>query len=90
MHIERGIYSLVLAQETDRSRGIEACTSADKLSFFFTPFVLRKPSKISNSLFLLSRRHHNQQHDKPKPWDHDGIDHWSIPKFEKVRDIEGE
>jgi len=20
---------------------------------------------------------------KPKPWDHDGIDHWTIPKFSK-------
>lgn len=23
------------------------------------------------------------QYDKPKPWDHDGIDHWTIPKFTK-------
>jgi hypothetical protein len=23
------------------------------------------------------------QHDKPKPWDHDGIDHWAIESFGK-------
>ena len=23
------------------------------------------------------------QHDKPKPWDHDGIDHWAIEPFSK-------
>jgi hypothetical protein len=23
------------------------------------------------------------QHDKPKPWDHEGIDHWAQPKFTK-------
>lgn len=23
------------------------------------------------------------QHDKPKPWDHEGIDHWAVPKFSK-------
>ena len=23
------------------------------------------------------------QHDKPKPWDHDGINHWEIQKFTK-------
>jgi hypothetical protein len=23
------------------------------------------------------------QHDKPKPWDHEGINHWEIPKFTK-------
>jgi hypothetical protein len=23
------------------------------------------------------------QHDKPKPWDHDGINHWEITKFSK-------
>ena len=34
------------------------------------------------SIFLHSS---HQQHDKPKPWDHEGIDHWTIPKFEKVR-----
>jgi hypothetical protein len=22
-----------------------------------------------------------QKHDKPKPWDHDGIDHWNIVKI---------
>lgn len=22
-----------------------------------------------------------QKHDKPKPWDHDGIDHWKIVKI---------
>ncbi len=24
-----------------------------------------------------------EQYRKPKPWDHDGIDHWNIPKFQK-------
>lgn len=23
------------------------------------------------------------KHRKPKPWDHDGIDHWTVPKFSK-------
>ncbi|KAK9825423.1 hypothetical protein WJX81_004648 [Elliptochloris bilobata] len=23
------------------------------------------------------------KHDKPKPWDHEGIDHWAIPNFSK-------
>ena len=23
------------------------------------------------------------QHDKPKPWDHDGINHWEVVKFSK-------
>jgi hypothetical protein len=23
------------------------------------------------------------QHDKPKPWDHEGIDHWKIDQFTK-------
>lgn len=23
------------------------------------------------------------QHKKDKPWDHEDIDHWAIPKFEK-------
>lgn len=23
------------------------------------------------------------QHEKPKPWDHEGIDHWAVPKFNK-------
>ncbi len=23
------------------------------------------------------------QHDKPKPWDHDGINHWEVSKFSK-------
>ncbi len=25
----------------------------------------------------------NKRFRKDKPWDHDGIDHWNIPKFEK-------
>jgi len=23
------------------------------------------------------------QHKKDKPWDHEGIDHWTVPKFTK-------
>lgn len=23
------------------------------------------------------------QHRKDKPWDHEGIDHWTVPKFTK-------
>ena len=23
------------------------------------------------------------KHDKEKPWDHDGIDHWAVPVFAK-------
>ena len=29
------------------------------------------------------------QHDKPKPWDHEGIDHWAIPKFAKEDNASG-
>jgi hypothetical protein len=29
------------------------------------------------------RRSRPLQHDKPKPWDHEGIDHWSIQPFSK-------
>ena len=25
----------------------------------------------------------NKRFRKDKPWDHDGIDHWNVPKFEK-------
>ena len=39
------------------------------------------------SLSSFSRSTH-EQHDKPKPWDHEGIDHWTIPKFEKVKSYE--
>ena len=38
---------------------------------------------LSLSLFFSLKTH--KQHDKPKPWDHEGIDHWTIPKFEKVK-----
>jgi hypothetical protein len=24
------------------------------------------------------------QHKTEKPWDHEGIDHWAVPKFEKA------
>eukprot|EP00899_Mesostigma_viride_P027000 jgi/Mesvir1/7485/Mv19246-RA.1 len=29
------------------------------------------------------------KHDKPKPWDHEGIDHWAIPKFEPTDNAGG-
>ncbi|KAI3959131.1 hypothetical protein MKX01_023807 [Papaver californicum] len=30
------------------------------------------------------RTKHKGKHDKPKPWDHDGIDHWKIDKFDST------
>lgn len=31
----------------------------------------------------LNPPNHQPQHRKPKPWDHDGIDHWRVDPFTK-------
>ena len=46
--------------------------------FFFKSFKYSPPRFSFPSLALLVF-----QFRKDKPWDHDGIDHWAIPKFEK-------
>jgi len=38
-------------------------------------YALTCPSRILSPILL--------QHDKPKPWDHDGIDHWAVKPFTK-------
>ena len=45
----------------------ESCTTADILHLSLT-----EESTLSAC-----------RHDKPKPWDHDGINHWEIQKFTK-------
>ena len=74
-----------------------ACSDAKASLFFFLSSFLTSMSltchsisdaslsffSLSLSLFFSLKTH--KQHDKPKPWDHEGIDHWTIPKFEKVK-----
>lgn len=49
-----------------------------------------QPSKRSQKLAAAALREDfdpvrkpRQKHDKPKPWDHDGIDHWAIEPFSR-------
>ena len=58
-------------------------TLSFSLFFFFFFFFFFKSLKYSPRFSFLSLALRVFQFRKDKPWDHDGIDHWAIPKFEK-------
>ena len=59
------------------SLNVPTSLSSSSSSFFF------KSLKYSPRFSFLSLALRVFQFRKDKPWDHDGIDHWAIPKFEK-------
>ena len=72
-------------EEREKSERLRTRQHSPSLSlfFFFFFFFFFKSLKYSPRFSFLSLALRVFQFRKDKPWDHDGIDHWAIPKFEK-------